>query len=154
MTNPHDCATLNADPTGPFATPTTISPTAPPTEPTPLPTATDAASDRTPAEPPAPSLDAAAKRMALDAELERARVELLLETLDTRGRDALDFHEIPVHAIRNLVRQSFETGYRDGLHTGYRQGRRDACEEAAGREAPSQPRNPDLVDLATTDPTP
>jgi hypothetical protein len=97
-----------------------------------------------------PSLDATAKRMALDAELECARIKLLLETLDTRGRDALDFHEIPVHAIRDLVRHAFETGYRDGLHAGYRQRRRDACEQAAGREAPSQPRNPDLT---TSNPT-
>lgn len=96
------------------------------------------------------SLDAAAKRMALDAELEWARVELLLETLDIRGRDALDFHEIPVHAIRDLVRHAFETGYRDGIHAGYRQGRGDACEEAAGRESPSQPRNPGLT---TSNPT-
>jgi hypothetical protein len=94
---------------------------------------------------PTPSLDALGKQAALDATLEWTRVKLRLETLDTRGRDALDFHEISVHAIRDLVRHAFETGYRDGLHAGYRQGRRDACEEVAGRDAPSHPRNPDLT---------
>jgi hypothetical protein len=92
-----------------------------------------------------PSLDALAKRHELDEELDWAKAELLLETLETRGRDALDFHEIPVSAIRDVVRHAFERGYRSGLHAGYRQGRGDACDEAAGREAPSQPRNPDLT---------
>lgn len=98
------------------------------------------------------SLDAIAKRKALDAEMDRARVELLLETLETRKRDALDFHEIPVWSIRDIVRHAFESGYREGLHTGYRQGRTDAAREprgGAGREAPAGPRNPELP----TDPT-
>ncbi len=102
---------------------------------------------------PTPSLDALGKQAALDAAMDHARHALRLETLDTRGRDALDFHAIPVSAIRDLVRHAFERGYRDGLHTGYRQGRSHACEEAAGREAPSQPRNPDLEERPTTDPT-
>ncbi|QYK49309.1 MAG: hypothetical protein KF838_05510 [Phycisphaeraceae bacterium] len=100
-----------------------------------------------------PSLDALAKRHDLDEELEWAKAELLLETLETRGRDALDFHEIPVSAIRDVVRHAFESGYRSGLHTGYRQGRSDACDEARGKEARTQPRNPDLVDRSRTDPT-
>ena len=99
---------------------------------------------------PKPSLDALAKRHDLDEELDWAKTELLLETLYTRGRDALDFHEIPVCSIRDIVRHAFESGYRSGLHTGYRQGRRDACEEAAGREAPSKPRNPELNPGSTT----
>ncbi|MBX3366933.1 MAG: hypothetical protein KF912_06415 [Phycisphaeraceae bacterium] len=102
---------------------------------------------------PKPSLDALAKRHDLDEELDWAKAELLLETLDTRGRDALDFHEIPVSAIRDVVRHAFESGYRSGLHTGYRQGRSDACDEARGKEARTQPRNPDLVDRSRTDPT-
>lgn len=100
-----------------------------------------------------PSLDMRTKHSALDAEMEWARVRLLLATLETRGRDALDFHAIPVSAIRDLVRHAFERGYRNGLHSGYRQGRSHACNEAAGREAPSQPRNPDLEDRPTSDPT-
>lgn len=91
-----------------------------------------------------PSLDAISKQKVLDAEFEWAKVELLLETLDTRKRDALDFHEIPVWSIKDLVRHAFETGYREGLHTGYRQGRGDACREAAREEAPTSPRNPEL----------
>ncbi len=102
---------------------------------------------------PKPSLDALGKQASLDAAMENAKRLLRLETLDTRGRDALDFHEIPVSAIRDLVRLAFESGYRDGLHSGYRQGRSDACDEARGKEARTQPRNPDLVDRSTTDPT-
>ena len=89
---------------------------------------------------PKPSLDALGKQMALDAAMEHAKRMLRLETLETRGRDALDFHEIPVSAIRDLVRHAFESGYRDGLHSGYRQGRSDACDEARGKEARTQPR--------------
>ncbi len=103
---------------------------------------------------PTPSLDALGKQAAIDAAMENAKRMLRLETLNTRGRDALDFHEIPVSAIRDLIRHAFENGYRDGLHCGYRQGRSDACDEARGKEARTQPRNPDLVDRATTDPTP
>lgn len=88
------------------------------------------------------SLDAIAKQQTLDAETEWARKHLDLETLATRGRDRLDFHEVSVDAIRALIRHAFETGYREGLHTGYRQGRADAAREATGREAPSSPRNP------------
>jgi len=98
------------------------------------------------------NIDAITKRKALDAEMEWAKVELLLETLETRKRDSLDIHEIPVWSIRDLVRHAFESGYREGLHTGYRQGRTDAAREAsggAGREAPAGPRNPELP----TDPT-
>ncbi|HRQ73996.1 MAG TPA: hypothetical protein PLU35_13300 [Phycisphaerales bacterium] len=95
------------------------------------------------------SLDGITKRKALDAEMEWAKVELLLETLETRKRDALDIHEIPVWSIRDIVRHAFESGYREGQHTGYRQGRTDAAREATAREAPAGPRNPELP----TDPT-
>lgn len=91
-----------------------------------------------------PSLDGIAKQKALDAEMEWAKVELLLETLATRKRDSLDIHEIPVWSIRDLVRHAFEAGYHEGLHTGYRQGRSDAARETAREEAPTSPRNPEL----------
>lgn len=90
------------------------------------------------------SLDGISKQKALDAETEWARKHLDLETLETRGRDGLDFHDLSVDAIRDLIRHAFETGYREGLHTGYRQGRADAAREAIGREAPSSPQNPQL----------
>ncbi len=101
-----------------------------------------------------PSLDVRTKHSALDAEMEHALQRLQLETLETRGRDALDFHEIPVSAIRDVVRHAFERGYRSGLHTGYRQGRSDASDEARGKEARTQPRNPDHEDRSTSDTTP
>lgn len=91
-----------------------------------------------------PSLDRMAKQRALDAAMEWAKTDLLLETLETRKRDALDIHEIPVWSIKDIVRHAFETGYREGLHAGYRQGRADACAEAAGGTAPTSPRNPEL----------
>lgn len=90
------------------------------------------------------SLDGIRKQQALNAEMEWAKVELLLETLETRKRDGLDFHEVPVWSIRDLVRHTFETGYREGLHAGYRQGRADACREGQREEAPTSPRNPEL----------
>jgi hypothetical protein len=92
-----------------------------------------------------PSLDGISKQKVLDAEMEWATIELLLETLETRKSDRLDFHEIPVWSIRDLVRHAFESGYREGLHTGYRQGRGDATREAARDEAPTSPRNPELT---------
>lgn len=97
-----------------------------------------------PANTPRPSLDGLAKQKALDAELEWAKVELLLETLETRKSDRLDFHELPVWSIRDIVRHAFESGYHERLHTGYRQGRTDASREAAREEAPTSPRNPQL----------
>lgn len=90
------------------------------------------------------SLDQISKQKAFDAEMEFARVELFLETLNTRKSDSLDFHEIPVWSIRNIVRHAFEAAYHEGLHTGYRQGRGDAVKEAAREEAPTNPRNPEL----------
>ncbi len=96
------------------------------------------------------NLDAIAKQKALADEMEWAKVELLLETLDTRKRDSLDIHEIPVWSIRDLVRHAFERGYREGLHTGYRQGRGDATREARGQDAPAGPRNPELPSDPTT----
>lgn len=99
---------------------------------------------------PVRSFDALCKQKALEAELEWAKVELLLETLETRGRDALDFPVIPVWSIRDIVRHAFESGYRDGLHAGYRQGRSDACDERMGRQSATQPRNPDLTTHSTT----
>ncbi len=90
------------------------------------------------------NIDAITKQKALDAEMEWAKVELLLETLETRKRDSLDIHEIPVWSIRDLVRHAFESGYREGLHAGYRQGRSDAAREAAGLGASEKPRNPEI----------
>ena len=94
--------------------------------------------------PPKMSLDGTAKQKALDAAMEQARIDLKLETLETRHSDRLDFREYAVWIIRALVRNAFEAGYREGLHTGYRQGRGDACKEAAREEAPTSPRNPEL----------
>ncbi len=59
------------------------------------------------------SLDGISKQKAIDAEMEWAKVELLLETLETRKSDGLDFHEIPVWSIRDLVRHAFEAGYHE-----------------------------------------
>jgi hypothetical protein len=91
-----------------------------------------------------PSLDAIAKQQDLDGALEQARTALGLETLETRKRDALDFHDLAVWSIRDLVRQAFEAGYAGGLHAGYRQGRSDACAEVGGGAAPANPRNPQI----------
>ncbi|MBL9000790.1 MAG: hypothetical protein JNK25_06600 [Phycisphaerae bacterium] len=51
--------------------------------------------------------------MAAAAEAVRAR--LGLETLADRGRDALDFHEIPVAAIREAIAIAFDAGFDAGF---------------------------------------
>lgn len=56
-----------------------------------------------------------AKDQALAAALERARVELDLDTLETRKSDRLDFHDVAVWSIRDLVQQAFEAGYAAGV---------------------------------------
>jgi hypothetical protein len=35
-------------------------------------------------------------------------------TLDSRGRDALDFHDIGVTTLRVLIDEAYRRGYRDG----------------------------------------
>jgi len=47
--------------------------------------------------------------------LERIRKRLGIETFETRGRDALDFHDISAAAIRDAVRMAFEAGYDAGF---------------------------------------
>jgi hypothetical protein len=91
-----------------------------------------------------PSLDEVTKQQDLDAAMEQARTALGLDTLETRKRDALDFHDLAVWSIRDLVRRAFEAGYAGGLHAGYRQGRADACAEVGGEPAPISPRNPEI----------
>ncbi|MCE2968035.1 MAG: DUF6900 domain-containing protein [Phycisphaerales bacterium] len=88
------------------------------------------------------SLDATAKTNAMSAAMEAARTNLELETLATRGRDHLDFHDLSVATLREVIAAAFEAGYSAGLSTGYRQGRGDACREARGMNAQSKPRNP------------
>lgn len=38
----------------------------------------------------------------------------LLETLEPRHRDALDFHDVSVFTIRNLIRRAYAEGYAAG----------------------------------------
>ncbi|MBS0195992.1 MAG: hypothetical protein JSR77_04465 [Planctomycetes bacterium] len=56
----------------------------------------------------------AKKAAALAAATEAAREALLIETLETRGRDALDFHEVSVSMIRDAIAIAFEAGYAAG----------------------------------------
>jgi hypothetical protein len=64
----------------------------------------------TPPAPPAepPMTKAKARQMA--ALTERVCDHLGLETLDDRGRDALDFHSISVASIREVIHMCFEAG--------------------------------------------
>lgn len=50
-----------------------------------------------------------ARKMADAAEAVRKRLDL--ETLDTRGLDRLDFHDISVAAIREVIQIAFDAGY-------------------------------------------
>ena len=47
--------------------------------------------------------------------IERVRQYLDYETMETRNRDALDFHDISVAALCDVVRMSFEAGYDAGF---------------------------------------
>lgn len=71
-----------------------------------------------------------AKAAALAAALDAARKRLLLETLETRGSDRLDFHDLSVGLVREALAAMFDAG----------------C--AAAHAAPAQPTEPDEV-LAT-----
>lgn len=51
-----------------------------------------------------------AKARQMAALTERVCEHLGLETLDDRGRDALDVHSISVASIRGVIRMSFEAG--------------------------------------------
>ena len=52
---------------------------------------------------------------ARDAQLlEIARRQFRIETLETRNRDRLDFHDVAVWAIRAALEEAFEAGRRAG----------------------------------------
>ncbi len=57
--------------------------------------------------------DAKARRMAEAAE--RFRKSLRIETLEDRGRDALDFHDLSATQLRDAFALAFEAGYEAGL---------------------------------------
>lgn len=50
-----------------------------------------------------------ARRLADAAEAIRKRLHL--ETLDTRGLDRLDFHDISVASLRDAIQIAFDAGY-------------------------------------------
>ena len=54
----------------------------------------------------------AARRDALILEIAQRR--FFLETLETRNRDRLDFHDVAVWAIRDALEEAFEAGRRSG----------------------------------------
>ena len=60
-----------------------------------------------------------ARRMAAAAEAVRER--LGLETLADRKRDSLDFHDISVAAIRDVIDIAFSAGWDAGFEAGSRQ---------------------------------
>lgn len=47
---------------------------------------------------------------ALEDAMDQARWMLDLDTLETRNRDALDFHELSVESIRRVVEMAFAAG--------------------------------------------
>ena len=46
--------------------------------------------------------------------LEIARRQFHIETLETRNRDRLDFHDVAVWALRTALEDAFEAGRRAG----------------------------------------
>jgi hypothetical protein len=53
--------------------------------------------------------------IARDNVSEEARKLLRLETLETRNRDTLDFHEVAVWNIKTIIEKAFEAGRQVGL---------------------------------------
>ena len=50
--------------------------------------------------------------------VEQIRKQLGLETLETRRRDALDFHDLAVWSIRDAIQIAFNAGYDAGFRDG------------------------------------
>ncbi len=50
--------------------------------------------------------------------VEQIRKALGLETLETRRRDALDFHDLAVWTIRDAIQIAFNAGYDAGFRDG------------------------------------
>ena len=55
-----------------------------------------------------------AKNAALAKAMEDARTHLGLDTLATRNRDSLDFHDLSVDSIRRVIERAFEAGFEAG----------------------------------------
>lgn len=49
-----------------------------------------------------------------------AHEHLSISTLQARGRDSLDFHDVHVDAIRSALHAAFQLGQSNGLNAGYR----------------------------------
>jgi hypothetical protein len=56
------------------------------------------------------TLSPAAQEDALAATMENAAKLLYLDTLETRKSDALDFHDLAVWQLKEVVRMAFEAG--------------------------------------------
>lgn len=53
--------------------------------------------------------------MKLSDTLERVRAMMDVDTLETRGRDALDFHSLSVQSIRSIVEYAYLCGQQAGI---------------------------------------
>lgn len=51
----------------------------------------------------------------LDAVLEAARVEINLDTLESRNSDSLDFHDMAVWEIKSMLVEAFNRGAEYGI---------------------------------------
>lgn len=49
-----------------------------------------------------------------------AQEHLSISTLEARGRDSLDFHDVHVDAIRLALHAAFQLGQSNGLNSSYR----------------------------------
>ena len=60
----------------------------------------------------------ASRTKAIVVAVEAIKKRLDIETLETRNRDALDFHEVSVAAIRDAIEIAFEAGWNAGYAAG------------------------------------
>ena len=62
-------------------------------------------------QPPTTPTNANEHHAAINATVEWARRRLRLETLEERGSDRLDFHDVSVASIRDIIEKAFADGY-------------------------------------------
>jgi len=50
------------------------------------------------------------------------QVSPLIETTEVRGRDSLDFHDVYIKSLVDLVKAAYQAGREEGLDQGYNDG--------------------------------
>ena len=62
-----------------------------------------------------------------------AQTHLHIETLETRHRDSLDFHDVGVWCVRDALRAAYEAGVAEGLLRHAESGRNERSRDGRAR---------------------